>query len=158
MLGRLFICTCHSFIKQMFITSLFCSKTLGYAKVSSFELRAASILTILSIGKRQCVFKKYLQLIYLMFPCLNLERNDHSFSDSKEKEGPRNKLVYCYEGWVLTMCRTLCCRALHCCSSISSWPFFALPFDPDSRSTRFTENQLCGATKPHTMDTRQIGQ
>lgn len=35
----------------MFITSLFCAKTLGYAKVSSFELRAASILTILSIGK-----------------------------------------------------------------------------------------------------------
>lgn len=93
-----------------------------------------------------------------MFSCLNLERNDHYFSDSKEKEGPPNKLVYCYEGWVLTMCQTLYCRALYCSSSISLWHFFALSFDPDSHSTRFTENQLCGATKPHTMGTRQIGQ
>lgn len=93
-----------------------------------------------------------------MFPCLNLERNDRSFSDSKEKEGPPNKLVYCYEEWVLTMCQTLCCRALYCYSSIPSCPFFSLPFDPDSHSRRFTENQLCGATKPHTMDTGQIGQ
>lgn len=101
------------------------------------------------------MFKKYLQLIYLMFSCLNLERNDHYFSDSKEKEGPPNKLVYCYEGWVLTMCQTLYCRALYCSSSISLWHFFALSFDPDSHSTRFTENQLCGATKPHTMGTNR---
>lgn len=56
----------------------------------------------------QGVLEKYLQSIYLMFLGFGLERNDNHFSDSYEKEGSPNKLVYSSEGWVLTMCQNLC--------------------------------------------------
>lgn len=51
MLSPIIIRASHSFIKQMFLRSLLHSKAGSYVKVSSSELRAMYVLTILSSGK-----------------------------------------------------------------------------------------------------------
>lgn len=84
----------------------------------------------------------------MFLPSLNLVRNDYHFPDGNEKEGPSSKLVYCFEGLVLTVCQALCYRVLYCYSPISSQLFFTLFFDPDTQSlndillrTRFVRAQ-----------------
>lgn len=97
------------------------------------------------------MFKKYFQLICLMFPHLLLRRNDNHFSDANDEEGHPNKLVHCYGGWVLTMCQTLCCRVLHCNSLVYSWPSSALPCDIDGQALNKILPRTCSVWGHGTM-------
>lgn len=147
MLCPIVIGASHSFIKQMFIRSLLCSKDIGYVKVSNFEWRALYILTILSTGENTSCAQEIPSVDLLNVLVFGLEKNDHHFSDGYEKRRP----IFCYECWVHTTCQVLCC-GVHTAILISFLALPSLPFQPETQSLNkilLRISSQCGAETTH---------